>query len=116
MGIAVSVALWLAGSVISWLLGGVMGGVISFVSLVVAFPAMPLFGIPAAGGSTRYTAALVVSAVVWWVLGQVAAARATRKPVAGTREWSFAFVQLAGGVWVGACGGLALGAVLLGAF
>ena len=116
LGIGVCLAIWCAGAVVSWLAGGVLGGVISFTSLVIAFPALPLLGVPAAGGSTRYMAALVLSGAVWWVLGQLAAARVTKKPVVGRREWSLAFLQLAAGVWVGACGSVLLAAVLLGAF
>lgn len=115
MALATCFSVWLAGMVLSFLVSGPVGGVISFVGLVLAVPALPVFGIPAAGGSSRFMLAIVVSAVAWWFVGQVAAGRVTRKPVVGRREWLVAFARLGAGLWVGALGGLALGALALGA-
>lgn len=115
MALATCFLVWLAGMVFSFLVSGPVGGVVSFVGLVLAVPALPLFGVPAAGGTGRFLLAVVVSAVAWWFVGQVAAARVTRKPVVGRREWFVAFARLGAGIWVGALGGLALGALALGA-
>ena len=114
--IGVAVGLWLAGVVASWVLGGTVGGAVSFVFMVMAVPVMPLLGIPAAGGTTRLTIAILASGVIWWFLGQVVAGRVTRRPVAGWREWTREFLVLGIGLWVGAAGGLLLGALALGAF
>lgn len=115
MALATCFSVWLVGMVLSFLVSGPVGGVISFVGLVLAVPALPVFGIPAAGGSSRFMLAIAVSAVAWWFVGQVAAGRVTRKPVVGRREWLVAFARLGAGLWVGALGGLALGALALGA-
>lgn len=112
--LCVAAGLWFAGVLFSFILSGPVGGALSFVGLVLAVPALPAFGIPAAGGTGRFLLAIAVSAAAWWVIGQVAAVRATRRPVAGNREWFVAFVQLGAGLWLGALGGLALGALALG--
>ena len=115
MALATCVAVWLIGMVLSFLVSGPLGGILSFVGLVLAVPALPMFGVPAAGGTSRILLAIVVSAVAWWFVGQVAAGRVTKKPVVGRREWFVAFARLGAGLWIGALGGLALGALALGA-
>lgn len=109
-------AIALVGKIIGWVVGGAAGGVVSFASLVMAVPVMPILGMPAAGGSARLLAALVLSSVIWWFVGQAVAGRVTRKPVAGWREWTVEFLIVGSGVWAGALGGLVLGAVVLGVF
>ena len=115
MAIAFAVALWLAGIVLGWLVPGSIGGAVSFVFMVLAVPVMPILGLPAAGGDHRLLLAVAASAVAWWVLGQIAAGRVTRSPVAGWREWIREFVLVGLGLWIGAIGGLVLGALALGA-
>lgn len=110
-----ALALVVVGKIVGWVLGGSVGGVASFVSLVMAVPVMPVVGMPAAGGSGRLLIALAASAALWWTVGQAAAGRATRRPVAGWREWSREFLIVGSGVWAGAIGALVLGAIVLGA-
>lgn len=114
VAIALAAALWLAGLAGGALVDGPVGGVVSFFFLVMALPVMPLLGMPAAGGGTILLAAIAASAVLWWMLGQVVAGRVTRRPVAGWREWTREFMVIGLGLWVGAAGGLALGALVLG--
>lgn len=116
MALATCCLVWFTGVVLSLLVPGPLGGILSFVGLVLAVPALPVFGIPAAGGSGRVLIAIAVSGVLWWFIGQVAAGRVTKKPVVGRREWCVAFIQLGAGLWIGALGGLTLGALALGAF
>ena len=116
MALATSLSIWLTGMVLSFFVSGPLGGVLSFVGLVLAVPALPMFGVPAAGGTGRFLLAMAVSAAAWWFVGQVAAGRVTRKPVVGRRDWFVAFAGLGAGLWLGSLGGLALGALLLGAF
>lgn len=115
MALGVAATFWLGGIIVSWVLPGPVGGAASFVGLVLAVPALPIFGVPSSGGSARILLAVLVSAVVWWFVGQVSAARVAQRPVVGRREWFGAFVSLAMGIWIGALGGLALGALALGA-
>lgn len=115
MALATCFLLWFAGMVFSFLVSGPLGGAVSFVGLVLALPALPLFGIPAAGGSARFFLAFVVSVVAWWFVGQIAAGQVTRRPVVGRREWLWAFARIGAGLWAGALGGLVLGALALGA-
>lgn len=116
MGVAISIGLWVTGMLLGAILPGAKGGALSFLFVVMAFPVMPLLGIPAAGGAVRVLVAVAASGAAWWVIGQVTAARVTNHPVVGWREWSREFVSLAVGLWVGAVGSLALAVVVLGAF
>jgi hypothetical protein len=115
MALGTCVSVWLIGMFLSLVVSGPLGGVLSFVGLVLAVPALPMFGIPAAGGTGRVLLAVAVSAIAWWFVGQIAAGRVTKKPVVGRREWFVAFLRLGAGLWIGALGGLALGALALGA-
>ena len=114
-GIVVAVSLWVAGLVLRVVLGGTLGGVASFIFLVMALPVMPLLGMPASGGTIRFVVSLAVSGTLWWFVGQVVAGRVTRRPVAGWREWLREFVVVSMGIWAGAAGGLVLAALALGA-
>ncbi len=116
MAIGVAASMWLGGIVLSWILPGVMGGVISFVLMVMALPVMPILGMPASGGGQRLLIAVVSSAVIWWFIGQTVAARVAKRPVVGWREWVREFVLLGLGLWMGAAGALIIGALALGAF
>lgn len=110
----IAALLWLAGLAGATVVDGPAGGVVSFVFLVMALPVMPLLGMPAAGGGTRLLIAVGASAALWWMLGQVVAGRVTQRPVAGWREWTREFLVIGLGLWVGAAGGLVLGALVLG--
>ena len=113
MGLALALAL--CGRFLDLVVGGAAGGAAGFVALVAAFPVMPVLGVPAADGSGRLAVAVVVSLVVWWVLGQMAAARVTRRAVAGWREWLREFVVIGSGLWLGAVGAVLMAAMVLGA-
>lgn len=115
MGVAVAIGLWLVGLILGVLLSGSIGGAAAFVFLVMALPVMPLLGMPATGGTTRLYVAIIASGVLWWVLGQIVAARVSKRPVVGWREWLREFVVMGLGLWIGAAGGLMLGALALGA-
>ena len=115
MGIGVALVLWLTGVVLGWIFSGVIGGGLSFIFMVMAFPVMPILGMPAAGGGTRMLVAIGASATLWWVLGQVVAARVARRPVVGWREWLKDFTTMGLGLWIGAALAMGLGALILGA-
>jgi hypothetical protein len=89
-------------------------GLPGFVSLVLGVPVLPLLGVPAEGGSGRYALAAAASAVVWLVIGWIAARRATRLPVAGWAEWRKEYFPLAIGVWTGAIAALIIAGMMVG--
>lgn len=111
-----SAGLWIAGWLLGLVLPGIVGGAVSFVLTVMALPFLPMLGVPAAGGPVRMGIAVALSAGLWWTLGQVAAGRATRGPVAGWREWSREFSRAGSGVWIGAVLAVAIAAIVLGYF
>lgn len=114
MGIGVATGLWLFGFVFSWFLPGTIGGVFSFLTMVMALPVMPILGMPAAGGGQRLLIAVALSAVIWWFIGQTVAARVSKRPVVGWRDWAKEFAVLGLGLWIGAAGALIIGALALG--
>ena len=116
VAIGLAFCLWLFGVILEFFLGGTIGGVVAFVFMVMALPVMPLLGMPASGGMNRLGIAILLSASLWWLVGQVVAGRVSRRPIVGWREWSREFVVVGMGLWLGAAGGLLLGALALGTF
>ena len=114
MGIGVAASLWLSGVVLSLFLPGTIGGAFSFLTMVMALPVMPILGMPAAGGGQRLLVAVALSSVIWWFIGQTVAARVSKRPVVGWREWAKEFAVLGLGLWIGAAGALIIGALALG--
>jgi hypothetical protein len=76
-------------------------GLPGFGLAVLAAPALLVFGVPMRGGTGTYVAAALTSAALWFVLGLVAARRATRQPAATWRDFWREYAWLAGGVWLG---------------
>jgi hypothetical protein len=113
-GVAVSLSILVVGWLARMLIGGALGGAVSFVAMVAAFPLMPVAGIPAANGTVRVVLAAGASLLVWWFLGQMVAGRVTRRAVAGWREWTREFLVLGAGLWLGAVGSVLLAALALG--
>lgn len=113
-GVAVSLSILVVGWLARMVIGGALGGAVSFVAMVAAFPLMPVAGIPAANGTVRVALAAGASLLVWWFLGQMVAARVTRRAVAGWREWTREFLVLGAGLWLGAVGSVLLAALALG--
>lgn len=89
-------------------------GVLGFAAAVLAAPALMPFGIPLATESGRMLLGIVVSAVLWFSIGIVAARRATRSPVATWRDYWREYLWLAAGVWLGVLGGLLVIEIVLG--
>ena len=77
-------------------------GVAGFAAAVLAAPAMLALGVPLASGSSKIVLGAAISAALWFVLGAIAARRATRSPVASWRDFWREFAWLAAGVWLGA--------------
>ena len=88
-------------------------GVMGFVFAIMALPTLPLVGIPVMGGAVRWLLAIASSAVVWSVIGFVAARRSTRRVATSWPEWRREWGKLAVGVWAGALLGIGIAAGLL---
>lgn len=93
---------------------GASRGVPGFVAAVLAAPLLPVLGAPMRSGTSLYLIAAAGSAVVWMVLGAVAAARATRDPAAGWGRFWGEFVWLMVCVWIGVVLSVALTNLVLG--
>ncbi len=89
-------------------------GVLGFLAAVLAAPGLLVAGAPMASGFGRYVAAVVGSAAVWLLLGAVASRRATRTPVASWGDYWKEYAWMAGAVWLGAIGALAVANLILG--
>ena len=88
-------------------------GVLGFVLAIMALPTLPLMGIPVMGGAVRWLLAIVSSAVVWALIGFVAARRSTSRVATSWPEWRREWRRLAIGVWFGALLGIGVAATLL---
>jgi len=114
VGMAVALSLFCAGWIVKTLLDGTLSNVAWFGATMVAFPIMPILGIPATGSPGRILLAVVVSLVLWWFLGQLSSAKVSSRPVVGWREWFREFVFFASSIIVGTVGALILAAYFLG--
>ena len=109
--VAVALVLWRIapeGGSVKLLSGGA-----GWLLAALGMPTAILLGVPFKGGGGRYLAAAASSAVLWSLLGTIAARRATRSPVASWRDWWREYLWLVGGVWLGVVAGLGALAVLL---
>jgi hypothetical protein len=76
-------------------------GVGGFVTAVLAAPGLLVAGVPLRSGRNVYLFAVVGSAVLWMIVGTIAARRATRHPAASWRDFWREYAWLALGVWLG---------------
>ena len=100
-----------------WLVHGgesTLRGVLGFLFGVLAAPVMLLAGVPLEGSSAVYLVSVAGSAVLWLLVGLVAARRATRTPVASWRDFWREYLWVAAGVWLGTIGALVAANLLLG--
>ena len=89
-------------------------GVSGFGAAVLAAPALLVLGAPLRSGTGTYLAAIVASAALWFVLGVIAARRATRRPAASWRDFWAECAWLTAGVWAGVVVSLFATNVVLG--
>lgn len=76
-------------------------GLIGLISAYFAAPVLPILGAPFSA-TNRHPLAIGISALLWVVIGVVAARRATRDPMAVWSDFWRTYAWLAGGVWLGA--------------
>ncbi len=103
------------GAILIWIPGPV-AGVIGFLVINAALPALALSGIPAITEAGRILIAVFASAGVWWAIGYFAAVRASRNAIVDWSEWRKEFQPLAIGVWAGTILAIGVAAFVLGAF
>ena len=89
-------------------------GVVGFLTAVLAAPGLLVGGAPMKGGSGLYLAAALGSAVMWLLVGLVASARATRRPVATWGDYWKEYAWLACAVWLGVFAALIAANLILG--
>lgn len=89
----------------------IVRGVAGFLTAILAAPGLLVAGAPLRSGRSVYLGAVVGSALLWMVVGVIAARRATRIPAASWRDYWREYIWLAAGVWLGVV--VALGAVNL---
>jgi hypothetical protein len=76
-------------------------GVAGFLTAVCAAPGLLVAGAPLRSGRNVYLGAVAGSAVLWMLVGAIAARRATRLPAASWRDYWREYLWLAVGVWLG---------------
>lgn len=96
------------------LLAKMMGGIVGFLLALLAAPGLLVAGVPLTSGVAVWAAALAGSALLWLLVGTVAARRATRSPVATWTDFWQQYAWLAGGVWLGTVLALVAANLLLG--
>lgn len=89
-------------------------GVAGFLTAVLAAPGLLVAGVPLRSGKSVYLGSVAASAVLWMILGAIAARRATRVPVASWRDYWREYVWLAAGVWMGVVVALAVVNLIFG--
>lgn len=87
-----------------------LSGAVGLVGGVFAAPALLVAGAPF-GDRDLYPFAVVASAVMWMLVGFLAARRATRNPMATWSDFWRHYAWLCAGVWVGAGAALAIAGV-----
>ena len=76
-------------------------GIAGFLTAVFAAPGLLVAGAPLRSGSRVYLGSVAGSAVMWMLVGVIAARRATRVPAASWRDYWREYAWLAVGVWLG---------------
>jgi hypothetical protein len=89
----------------------IVRGVAGFVTAILAAPGLLVAGAPLRSGRAVYLGAVVGSALMWMIVGVIAARRATQIPAASWRDYWREYIWLAAGVWLGVV--VALGVVNL---
>lgn len=84
-------------------------GAVGLIAGVCAAPALLAAGAPF-GDDGLYPIAVAASAVMWLLIGWLAARKATRNPMATWRDYWRHYSWLFGGICLGACAALAVSA------
>lgn len=105
----------LAGSAIVAAFGGVLlllpgriTGVAGFALIIAACPLLVAFGVPITTGVSTIAIGVALSLALWFGLGQWAAHRATKRPIADWRDWWSVMWPLTLAMTVGGFAGFAM--------
>jgi hypothetical protein len=90
------------------LLPGRITGVAGFALIIAACPLLVAFGVPITTGLSTIVIGVALSLGMWFGLGQWAAHRATKRPVADWRDWWSVMWPLALAMSVGGFAGFAM--------
>ncbi len=85
-------------------------GAVGLIGGVFAAPALLAAGAPF-GDRSLYPVAIAASAVMWMLVGLLAARRATRNPMATWSDFWRHYTWMCAGVWVGASAALVVAAL-----
>ena len=88
-------------------------GAVGLIGAVLAAPGLLFVGAPFADRSI-YPWAVFASAVLWMLVGFVAARRATRNPLADWSDYWRHYLVMLGGIWIGAAVALGIAAISVG--
>jgi hypothetical protein len=83
------------------LFDGKTSGYVGLILGVLAAPVLLAVGAPFSD-SSLWSIGIALSAMLWLIVGAVAARRTTRNPMAGWPDFWRTFFWLAGGIWIGA--------------
>jgi hypothetical protein len=90
------------------LLPGRITGVAGFALIIAACPLLVAFGVPITTGLSTVVIGVALSLGMWFGLGQWAAHRATKRPVADWRDWWSVMWPLALAMFLGGFAGFAM--------
>ncbi len=94
--------------------GSTTRGVLGLGAAVLAAPGLLAAGVPLAEGARPLLLGAGLSALVWMLVGLVAARRATRSPVATWADFWREYLWLACGLWLGVGVGLIAAKMMVG--
>ena len=89
-------------------------GVAGFGATVLAAPLLPAWGVPLKSGGGRYLTAAAASAILWLVLGVIAAVRSSRDPWVRWHQFWAQYLWYALCAWTGVALSLLAVTLLLG--
>ena len=95
------------------LFDGKTSGYVGLILGVLAAPILLAVGAPFSD-SSLWSIGIALSAMLWLIVGAVAARRTTRNPMAGWPDFWRTFFWLAGGIWIGAAAALVVARYAVG--
>jgi hypothetical protein len=95
------------------LFDGRLSGYVGLITGVMAAPALLAVGAPFSD-SSLYPIGIALSAMLWLIVGAVAARRTTRNPMAGWSDYWRTFSWLAAGIWLGVAVALGVAGIAVG--